>query len=116
MNAIAMIELGIALAVVAAALAAFNALVGKGPRGTVWIVAAAIFTWASFLPIGLGRPGRFAACAANSICLWPCCGFAGSLGSSWELSTFCSNAHRASGTRWPNRSCGSRWCGALFLS
>lgn len=54
MNAIAMIELGIALAVVASALMAFNALVGKGPRGTVWIVAAALFTWASFLPFVLG--------------------------------------------------------------
>lgn len=56
MNAIALTELGIALAVVAAALAAFNALVGKGPRGTVWILAACLFTWASMLPIALGDP------------------------------------------------------------
>jgi biopolymer transport protein ExbB/TolQ len=56
MNAIAIVELGIALAVVAAALFAFNALVGKGPRGTVWIVAAAVFTWASLLPIALRDP------------------------------------------------------------
>ena len=51
MNAIGMIELVVALAVVASALAAFNALVGKGPRGTVWMVAACVFTWASMLPI-----------------------------------------------------------------
>jgi hypothetical protein len=56
MNAMAMMELGVALAVVAAALAAFNALVGKGPRGTVWIVAAAILTWASMLPLALRDP------------------------------------------------------------
>jgi hypothetical protein len=52
MNAMGLIELVVALAVVAAALFAFNAIVGKGPRGTVWLVAAAVFTWASMLPIG----------------------------------------------------------------
>jgi biopolymer transport protein ExbB/TolQ len=56
MNAIAITELGVALAVVAAALVAFNALVGKGPRGTVWIVSAAILTLASMLPIALQGP------------------------------------------------------------
>ncbi len=56
MNAMGMMELVIALAVVAGALAAFNALVGKGPRGTVWLVAAAIFTWAAMLPMGLRDP------------------------------------------------------------
>ncbi len=50
MNAIGMIELVVALAVVASALAAFNALVGKGPRGTVLLVAACVFTWSSALP------------------------------------------------------------------
>jgi biopolymer transport protein ExbB/TolQ len=56
MNAIGMIELVVALAVVAAALFAFNAIVGKGPRGTVWLVAAAVVTWASMLPIGFRDP------------------------------------------------------------
>src|SRR2546421_10617295 len=56
MNAMGLIELGVAMAVVAAALAAFNALLGKGPRGTVWIVAACLFTWASMLPIALRDP------------------------------------------------------------
>ena len=56
MNAIELTELGLALAAVAAALVAFNALVGKGPRGTVWILAACLFTWASMLPIALADP------------------------------------------------------------
>src|SRR3954464_123147 len=56
MNALGMIELVVALAVVASALAAFNALVGKGPRGTVWLLAAAVFTWASMLPIAFRDP------------------------------------------------------------
>ncbi len=56
MNALGMIELGVALAVVAATLVAFNVLVGKGPRGTVWIAAAAVFTWASMLPVALRDP------------------------------------------------------------
>lgn len=58
MNAIAMLELGGALAVVAAALWAFNKLVGKGPRGTVWIVAAAVFTSSSVLPGFLSDDGE----------------------------------------------------------
>jgi biopolymer transport protein ExbB/TolQ/ElaB/YqjD/DUF883 family membrane-anchored ribosome-binding protein len=53
MNATAIMELGIALTVVAAALAAFNALVGKGPRGTVWLVTAAVLTWTSVLPVAM---------------------------------------------------------------
>src|SRR3954447_123380 len=56
MNALGMIELVVALAVVASALAAFNALVGKGPRGTVWLVAASIFTWTSMLPVAFRDP------------------------------------------------------------
>src|SRR4051812_18819060 len=56
MNALGMIELVVALTVVASALAAFNALVGKGPRGTVWILAASVLTWASMLPIAFGDP------------------------------------------------------------
>src|SRR5215207_7492121 len=50
MNALGMLELVVALAVVASALAAFNAMVGKGPRGTVWLVAACVLTWSSALP------------------------------------------------------------------
>jgi hypothetical protein len=56
MNAIGIIELVVALAAVASALAAFNALVGKGPRGTVWLVAASVFTWASMLPVAFRDP------------------------------------------------------------
>src|SRR3954468_3859744 len=56
MNALGMIELVVALAVVASALAAFNTLVGKGPRGTVWLLAASVFTWASMLPVAFRDP------------------------------------------------------------
>ncbi len=52
MNATGMIELVVGLGVVATVLAAFNALVGKGPRGTVWLLAASVLTWASMLPFG----------------------------------------------------------------
>src|SRR2546423_690792 len=58
MNALGMIELVVALAVVASALAAFNALVGKGPRGTVWILAACVLTWSSALPDFLSKSGE----------------------------------------------------------
>src|SRR4029079_4278620 len=56
MNAIGIMELGVALAVVAGARVGFNALVGKGPRGTVWLLAAAVFTWASMLPVAFRDP------------------------------------------------------------
>src|SRR4051812_12035832 len=56
MSATALTELVTALAVVGAALVGFNALVGKGPRGTVWIVAACVLTWASMLPFALRDP------------------------------------------------------------
>src|SRR3954454_3929742 len=56
MSAMAMTELVVALAVVGAALLAFNALVGKGPRGTVWLVAACVCTWASMLPLAFRDP------------------------------------------------------------
>ena len=56
MNAIGIIELVVGLSVVAAALAGFNALVGKGPRGTVWLVAASVLTWASMLPFAFRDP------------------------------------------------------------
>jgi biopolymer transport protein ExbB/TolQ len=60
MNAIGLVELGVALAVIAGALAAFNALVGKGPRGTVWLVAACVLTWATALPGFLSESGDIA--------------------------------------------------------
>jgi biopolymer transport protein ExbB/TolQ len=50
------VHLSIALAAIAAAIICFNALSGKGPRGTVWFVAAAIFTWGVMLPIVLRDP------------------------------------------------------------
>src|SRR5690348_10134400 len=56
MNAIGILELGVALAAVAGALVGFNALVGKGPRGTVWLLAASVFTWASMLPVAFRDP------------------------------------------------------------
>ena len=56
MNAITLTQLGFALAVVAAALYGFNALVSKGPRGTLWIVGACLFTWAALLPFVLRNP------------------------------------------------------------
>ena len=56
MDAIQMTQLGFALAAAAAAIAGFNALVGKGPKGTVWIVAASLLTWGTILPIALRDP------------------------------------------------------------
>src|SRR3954452_11199575 len=56
MSAMAMTELVVALAVVGAALLAFNALVAKGPRGTVWLIAACVCTWASMLPLAFRDP------------------------------------------------------------
>jgi biopolymer transport protein ExbB/TolQ len=56
MDASSLIQFGLALAAVAAALIGFNALVGKGPRGTVLIGAACLFTWAAMLPIAMSDP------------------------------------------------------------
>jgi biopolymer transport protein ExbB/TolQ len=56
MDASATAHLGLALTAVTAALVGFNALVGKGPRGTISIIAACLFTWATFLPIVLRDP------------------------------------------------------------
>jgi biopolymer transport protein ExbB/TolQ len=56
MDATQITHLGFALAAVAAAMAGLNALVGKGPRGTVWIVAAALLTWGTVLPIAFRDP------------------------------------------------------------
>lgn len=56
MDLSSLIQLGLALAVVAGALVGFNSLLGKGPRGTFWILAACIFTWAAMLPIVVRDP------------------------------------------------------------
>ena len=101
MNAIGMIELVVALAVVAAALVAFNALVGKGPRGTVWIVAAAVFTWASMLPVAFRDPDGWPLSRELDLIV-PCCDCAARLAWSWESSMLCSSGRRTSGTRLPN--------------
>jgi biopolymer transport protein ExbB/TolQ len=49
-------HLGIALSAIAAVIVGLNALVGRGPRGTVWLMSACLFTWATFLPIVLRNP------------------------------------------------------------
>jgi biopolymer transport protein ExbB/TolQ len=53
MDALAITHLAIAMAGVAVALFGFNALVGRGPRGTVWIGAACLVTWSTMLPFVL---------------------------------------------------------------
>src|SRR4051812_431888 len=50
MDAMGLTQLAVALAVVAGALWGFNSLAGRGPRGTVWLLAASLFTLASALP------------------------------------------------------------------
>jgi biopolymer transport protein ExbB/TolQ len=56
MDPTTIVHLFIALAAVAAAIICFNLLAGKGPRGTVWFVAAAVLTWGVMLPIVLRDP------------------------------------------------------------
>ncbi|MCC7475499.1 MAG: MotA/TolQ/ExbB proton channel family protein [Pirellulales bacterium] len=56
MDALSITNLGLALAVVAATLWGFNALLGKCPRGTFWILAACLFSWSSLLPFVLRDP------------------------------------------------------------
>jgi biopolymer transport protein ExbB/TolQ len=56
MDVYALIQLGLALGVIAGAMIGFNMLIGKGPRGTLWILAASLFTWSSMLPIALRDP------------------------------------------------------------
>jgi len=56
MDVTATVHLVIALAAVGGALAGFNALIGRGPRGTIWLVAACLFTWGAVLPIVLADP------------------------------------------------------------
>src|SRR5215204_5587664 len=59
MDAIGLIHLVVGLAIVGGALVGFNKLVGSGPRGTLWILAACLFTWASMLPIAFRDPDDF---------------------------------------------------------
>lgn len=56
MDATALTHMGIALGGVAGALLGFNSLLGKGPRGTLWILTAGVFTWSSMLPIVMRDP------------------------------------------------------------
>lgn len=53
MEATSLADFGLALTAVGASLIAFNALVGKGPRGAISILAACCFSWAAFLPFVL---------------------------------------------------------------
>ena len=50
MDALGITHLVIGLGIVGGAMVGFNKLVGKGPRGTLWIIAACLFTWASMMP------------------------------------------------------------------
>ncbi len=56
MDATTIIHLTIALSVIGAAIIGFNALSGKGPRGTLWFLAASVLTWAIILPIVVRNP------------------------------------------------------------
>ncbi len=56
MDATGIAYLGIGLAAMAAAIAGFFALFGKGPRGSVLTVAACIFVWGAMLPVLLRDP------------------------------------------------------------
>jgi biopolymer transport protein ExbB/TolQ len=56
MDATGIAYLGMGLATTAAAIAGFFALFGKGPRGTVLMVAACLLAWGVMLPIVLRDP------------------------------------------------------------
>jgi biopolymer transport protein ExbB/TolQ len=51
-----LVQMALALAAVAGALVGFNALLGRGPRGTISILAMCLLTWAAMLPIALRDP------------------------------------------------------------
>lgn len=59
MDASSIADFGLAITAVVAALYIFSSLVGKGPRGTINIIAIGFFTWATFLPIVLRDPDDF---------------------------------------------------------
>ncbi len=56
MDATGIAYLGIGLAAMAAAIAGYFALFGKGPRGSVLAVAACVFVWGAMLPVVLRDP------------------------------------------------------------
>jgi biopolymer transport protein ExbB/TolQ len=56
MDPTTIVHLSIALSFIGAAIIGFNALSGKGPRGTVWFLAASVLTWAIILPIAVRNP------------------------------------------------------------
>jgi len=56
MDATGLTHLAVGLGIVGGALVGFNKLVGKGPRGTLWILAACLFTWSAMLPIAFRDP------------------------------------------------------------
>jgi hypothetical protein len=60
MDALGIIHLVVGLGIVGGAMVGFNKLVGKGPRGTLWIIAACLFTWAAMLPIAFRDPDSLA--------------------------------------------------------
>jgi biopolymer transport protein ExbB/TolQ len=67
MDASSLTQLIIAMAVVTAALLGFNALVGKGPRGTISICALGLFTLAAMLPIALRDPNDHSLSSAAAL-------------------------------------------------
>jgi hypothetical protein len=78
MDAIGLTHLVIGLSIAGAALMGFNRLLGNGPRGTLWIIAACLFTWSSMLPIALRDPDDFSLAREWTLIvsvLWVC-GFA----------------------------------------
>ncbi|HEX4416203.1 MAG TPA: MotA/TolQ/ExbB proton channel family protein [Lacipirellulaceae bacterium] len=79
MDANGLTQLVLALAVVAGALWGFNSLVGKGPRGAVWLLAACLFTWASMLPFALRDPDDLSLTknAALLVLIFRACGAVG---------------------------------------
>jgi biopolymer transport protein ExbB/TolQ len=56
MDATTIVHLSIALSAIGTAIIGFNGLSGKGPRGSVWFLAASVLTWAVILPIVLRNP------------------------------------------------------------
>jgi biopolymer transport protein ExbB/TolQ len=51
MDASVLAEMGLILTAITALLIGLNSLVGRGPRGTVWLITLCLFTWANMLPI-----------------------------------------------------------------
>ncbi len=79
MDAMGITQLVLALAVVAGALWGFNWLVGRGPRGMVWLLAASVFSLSSALPDFVSEYGSLtiSARAEFIITVMQVCGFIG---------------------------------------